>query len=567
MQVSNSTLQRFDLTSLSAEHQARAVKFLKTKGREIEVYKDEDGGIVNFWHPESTAQASHFVEFFRVGFSSPNGHMAAVENLARRYAELREDLLQRYQDDQATLYKRLGELNQAFESALHSTVLLPAASIHTEITVIYENTPASVRNRAEQAIQLQENKENIMRYIKESMMRGLDTFFENFIRSIQNQDFQSAFDSSMETAKGGESRSLAEMSFADAIRIKDTISYSTVREDEDGNKTAKLRDINTSFWMISRDESISQIIRNEIAELLGLSVRTTSANIQTPTTTEAIELTYTQRLEQGMMTGTGNGNPNFIGSPIQILNAKLFNLSIAFGEISNQSGTNNSALQRAFRAIVFSLFDDAAVSLHGETANAHELQQARTESRSIAASFIVRFDNEVRTITAQMLRDTRMTRTELAFHEAMAYVFDEVGMVILGGSEVNTSSPIYRDINGNPRIPMSEEEFQRRQIQALLEKARMTAEVKRQWAKDAAKEAERWRKIILIASRIASGGNVPPQDREFLLKHSPGMYMLVRASQVERDNPQRYESVLNDEERSALTSTGDLSLLLSEQAG
>ena len=355
MQVSNSTLQRFDLTSLSAEHQAKVAKFQKITGREIEVYKNDDGEIVNFLHPEFTAQASHFVEFFRVGFSSPDGFMAAVENLARRYAELREDLLERYQDDQKTLYKRLGELNQAFESALHSTILLPAAPIHTEIIAIHEHTPASVRNHAEQAIQRQENKDNIMRYIKESMTRGIDTFFENFIRNMQNQDFQSAFENSMEKAKSGESRSLAEMSFADAVRIRDIISYSTVHEDVEGNKTARLRDINTSFWMVSRDENISQIIRNEIAELLGLSVRTTSANTQTPTPTptEAIELTYTQRLEQGMMTGTGNGNPNFIGSPIQILNAKLFNLSIAFGEISNQSGTNNSALQRAFRAIVF----------------------------------------------------------------------------------------------------------------------------------------------------------------------------------------------------------------------
>ena len=48
MQVSNSTLQRFDFVSLSAEKQARIAKFEQRTGKELEVYKDEDGGIVTF---------------------------------------------------------------------------------------------------------------------------------------------------------------------------------------------------------------------------------------------------------------------------------------------------------------------------------------------------------------------------------------------------------------------------------------------------------------------------------------------------------------------------------------
>ena len=283
-----------------------------------------------------------------------------------------------------------------------------------------------------------------------------------------------------------------------------------------------------------------------------------AVNTQSITQTDAARPTYTQMLMEGMMRGTGNGNPNFVGSPIQILNAKLFNLSVALGEISNQSGTNNSALQRAFRTIVFSLFDDAAVSLHGETANTHELEQARAESRSIAASFIVRFDNSVRTITAQMLRDTRMTRTELAFHEAWNTTADEVGMTVLGGSDA---------IASDPEISMTEAEFQRLHMQALLEKARKNAEVMRQWAEHAAKGAEKWRKIMLIAARISAGDNVPPQDKAFLLEHSPGMYMLAKASQIANENPKDHESVLDEAERRGTTSsTGGLSMPSSGQA-
>ena len=537
---SNLTLQRTDFTTLSADIRERVAKFEQITGRAIEVYKNEDGEVVNFWHPESTAQANFFVEFFRVGFSSPDGNTAAVENLARRYAELREELMERYQDDQDTLYKRMSDLNQAFEGALQSTTLMPLPMISETSFLISSNDPASVNNQIKQDARNHENMKNIMRHIQNSLTRGMNVFFENFIREIESGDFQSAFDSSMETAKSGESQSLENMSFADAVRMRDTISRWEEVEDKENERTVgRLQNLNTSFWSISRDENISLILRREIADLLGFNAPITT------TKTEAAELTHAQMLARGMMSGAGNGNPNLTGSPIQVLNAKLFNLSIAFGEIAAQSGTNINALRSEFRAMVLSLFDDAVLALHGKTDDVQKLQQLRAESRSAAESFLNRFYNWMDTITEQNLRDTGMGRAELAFHEAMNFVYHEVGMAVLGGTDAVAGKPQFFGLDGKPVVFQTEEEFRRLVMEALLDAARHNAEIKRQWAENNAKEAERWRKILLIAARIARGDNVPPQDRKFLLAHSPGMYMIANASQTENKNPQDHKSELS----------------------
>ena len=71
---------------------------------------------------------------------------------------------------------------------------------------------------------------------------------------------------------------------------------------------------------------------------------------------------------------------------------------------------------------------------------------------------------------------------------------------------------------------------------------------------------------MLIVARISAGDNVPPQDKAFLLEHSPGMYMLAKASQVANENPKDHESVLDGEERrSTDASTEGLSLPSSGQ--
>jgi len=228
--------------------------FQKLTGRTIEVPNSEE--MPHILSQESNIQLGFFGEFFRVGFSSPDGHSTAVENLSRRFAEMREELLERYNDDQDTLYKRLGELNQSFESALRSTTLIPLPQTPT-VPLLASDAPASVREDVERTLREHEAMTNIVRMLQDNMLRHMDIFFEDFISNIKNQSFQTAFDNSMERLLNGESRSLENISYNDLVRMENIISQGHLLRHD------------TSFRMIIRDENISEVLRREIADLLG----------------------------------------------------------------------------------------------------------------------------------------------------------------------------------------------------------------------------------------------------------------------------------------------------------
>ncbi|MCL2198914.1 MAG: hypothetical protein FWB80_08335 [Defluviitaleaceae bacterium] len=155
--------------------------FQKLTGREISIR--EDGYI-------PSREFGFFGEFFRVGFSS-------VEDISRRFVELREDLLERYEGDQDSLYKRLGELNQSFEVALRNTAFVPIPQIqHSPIMV---NASAAAISQMKQSQLEHETTTEMLRQTQKNLMRRMDRFFEEFILSIQTQDFQTAFDNSMAT--------------------------------------------------------------------------------------------------------------------------------------------------------------------------------------------------------------------------------------------------------------------------------------------------------------------------------------------------------------------------------
>jgi hypothetical protein len=255
---------------------------------------------------------------------------------------------------------------------------------------------------------------------------------------------------------------------------------------------------------------------------------------------------YTQLLNQAKTNGTGNGNPEATGSPIQILNAKVFNVSMAYGELAGQSGTNAAALNEAFRDTILSLFDEAALAVHKDTGDTYIHEQARADARSLGEAYLHRFFNELKKITPQNLKDTGMVRQELAFHQAMNFIYFEVGMSVLGGSVVAPSD------SQQTGIYVSDEEFRRQMMEALLSAARDNAEIYKQWAEMRAEEAERFRKIMLIAARIAAGDNVPQADKDYLMENSPGMYALAMASRVERENPRDYESLVDEDKKTGI---------------
>jgi len=156
-----------DALTDNAKFKARAAKFKELTGREIVVQKNETGDFIHMLHPESTQRLGFVGEFFRVGFNSPDGFEATIEALARKYVQLKEELTERYGDDEYELYNQLGQLNTAFESALQSTVLV---SLQTPLASGVTFT----------------------------VSQHLDIFFETFIKNIQSTDFDAAFANSFD---------------------------------------------------------------------------------------------------------------------------------------------------------------------------------------------------------------------------------------------------------------------------------------------------------------------------------------------------------------------------------
>ncbi|MCL2279027.1 MAG: hypothetical protein FWC20_06430 [Oscillospiraceae bacterium] len=265
------------------------------------------------------------------------------------------------------------------------------------------------------------------------------------------------------------------------------------------------------------------------------------SNIDTGEQATGIER-YTQMLLEAMRSGTGNGNPDLTGTPIQVLNAKIFNLSVAFGEMQNQSGVNRVGLELAFRDLVLSLFDEAAVAIHEETESYGDLTQIRADVRNLGQTFLGNFFNAARTITSEMLTNTRMTRTELSFH----YAWNTTSLGLVGGTDIVEGTPEHLGLDGKPRNVLSDEEFQRLTREMLLDNLRMDMESARTMAESLAEGDRRWQQMLEIFRRMMRGDNVPQSDQDFLAMESPGLFMMVMAAQQENENPRDYEQLVNN---------------------
>ena len=270
--INPSGSQNYQAILSSERFQEFAAFYKERTGRKPVLELNMDGERISWMHPESTQRLGFFVDFFRVGIQSPVGFEATIENLARRYAELLDELRERYADDECELYKQISELNQAFETALRSTVMLPHVEPPKD-SLTSSTMTQGLRNSIEQQWQEHDNLKSVMQHLKDNMLRHLDTFFETFIKSIQSNNFETAFASSMDILGSTKSTSLANMSFRDTVAIRDALNQGRLEENEEGEKVFILNSRIHSMRMVVADTNISETIRRELAELLGFRWR------------------------------------------------------------------------------------------------------------------------------------------------------------------------------------------------------------------------------------------------------------------------------------------------------
>ncbi len=70
------------------------------------------------------------------------------------------------------------------------------------------------------------------------------------------------------------------------------------------------------------------------------------------------------------------------------------------------------------------------------------------------------------------------------------------------------------------------------------------------------KEMKTMQKCQKIAARIMAGDKVPPEDLRYLMEHDSNGYKLAMALRRPKEDPEEWESVLDDEDRNGGTSEG-----------
>jgi len=279
-----------DCQNLREKFMARAAQFKEITGRDLDVEKNASGDVLSVASWESNREANFFLHFWRAsnvpgplcpddGGMTQESFMFRLETLSRRYAELREELLERYKDDEDELYKQLGELNQAFENALSSKFgmmsVLPLS--YAPNMIVTSDMPQSVHTEFNRQMREWENMNSLAQTFQQNMMRHFNTFFETFIKGIQSEDFDIAFSNSISALDKVETRSLSNMSFRDSLQIWDTLQRGRIQQTEDENGAVNEVFIRNNFAhslrVIAGNGNIGQSAREEIADLMGFRWR------------------------------------------------------------------------------------------------------------------------------------------------------------------------------------------------------------------------------------------------------------------------------------------------------
>ncbi len=74
------------------------------------------------------------------------------------------------------------------------------------------------------------------------------------------------------------------------------------------------------------------------------------------------------------------------------------------------------------------------------------------------------------------------------------------------------------------------------------------AEVAKQQGNALSKAAKEIGKMLEIYRRIASGGQVPPEDEQRLMEYSHELYMAAKTAAMLQEGGEKYDSLLEDEE-------------------
>ncbi|MCD5001449.1 hypothetical protein IV487_03075 [Enterococcus saccharolyticus] len=210
-------------------------------------------------------------------------HEERIDALSKKYAECHDALAKEFKDNEAEYNKRVENLNVAFKRALSGTTLTPIYSSKTPDGTLHAFTEKQeaqrVRFEAEaakkyEAIQKYNNDvQDVMKNFRVNLQRHTDNFYKNFIRSIKNNDYDTAFQQSMSVLKNDGTTSYNEIGYTDMLNIMDVLSNVPIEFDPNGIPTKmKYESAQESFRGLVSSEHLPHIIRQVISELFDFGI-------------------------------------------------------------------------------------------------------------------------------------------------------------------------------------------------------------------------------------------------------------------------------------------------------
>jgi hypothetical protein len=226
---------------------------------------------------ESTVRLSYLGEFLRTGYNSSVENEQRMKDTAAKYAELREEILKKYADDENERFKQLSELNQAFEASLKNENKLPLFPHNVNKLEAYMTNDEDVQKDIEKEIKRKEEEtEKYNQALKEiydnfnkNMSGHVDMFYESFIKNLETMDFETAYAESMDLLNNSESKSAEDISYSDMVLIRDTMMSKDEVLDEDGKPVEhKYNTLEEALRAMTSNEKITETIRQDIIDRL-----------------------------------------------------------------------------------------------------------------------------------------------------------------------------------------------------------------------------------------------------------------------------------------------------------
>ena len=123
-------------------------------------------------------------------------------------------------------------------------------------------------------------------------------------------------------------------------------------------------------------------------------------------------------------------------------------------------------------------------------------------------------------------------------------------------SPAQYSTDIYQALTGTDNKQEFEKQLEAQAVKAMQEALQEQAESAKDQVEAAKKAMDYMLKMLEIARRISTGGQVPGADEQKLLEYSQVLYTMAKMLSMQAEEHEKYDTLFEDEEQSGAAAGG-----------